>query len=171
MKINNLREMFQIELWYAYDCERKLVEKGLPKMIENCSSPELRQALENHLQETRGHVSKLEQVFSSTGIEVDTKNNAILKEILSAAEDTIDHTDVSPVRDAALIINGNQAEHYEIALYGSLAALARQLGLQNEVRTLEAILTEEKAADAKLTQIAQAGVNTSAARESRAAGV
>src|SRR5579872_3325095 len=149
MKINSLRELFQIELWYAYDCEQNLVDKGLPTMIENCSSPALRRALENHLQETRGHVSKLEQIFTSTGIRADTKSNAILKEILSAAEDSIDHTDVSPIRDAALIINGNQVEHYEIALYGSLAALGRQLGLQNEVKTLEAILEEEKAADAK----------------------
>ena len=66
-KIKSLRELFSIELCYAYDCEQKLAKKGLPSMIENASSPELRTALEDHLEETRGHVARLEQVFAALG--------------------------------------------------------------------------------------------------------
>ncbi len=169
MKINDLRELFQIELWYAYDCEQKLVKKGLPGMIDGCTSPELRQALEQHLEETRGHVARLEQIFTSTHIGADTKSNDILKQLMSAAKDTVDHIEASPLRDAALIVNGNQVEHYEIAMYGSLAALAGQLGFQSAVASLEEILKEEKAADAKLTQIAQTAVNAQAAAQGRRA--
>lgn len=171
MKIKSLRGLFEISLQYAYDCEEKLVKKGLPSMIEACSSPELRQALEQHLQETRTHVSRLEQIFSITGMEAKTKDNDILDEMTSAAKDSVSHIDASPLRDAALIIDGNQVEHYEIALYGSLVAMARQLGLQNAVAPLEQTLSEEKAADAKLTQIGETSINSRAAQESRAAGV
>jgi len=81
----------------------------------------------------------------------------------SAANDSVSHTeDGSPLRDAALIVNGNQVEHYEIALYGSLAAIARRLGLQNVVGPLEETLKEEKAADAKLTQLGESLLNTKA---------
>jgi ferritin-like metal-binding protein YciE len=170
MKIENLRDLFEICMWYAYDCEQKLVEKGLPTMIDACTSSELRTALQQHLQETRGHVTQLEQVFSSTGIKVDTKSNDILKEMLSAAKDTIDHIDASPLRDAALIVNGNQVEHYEIALYGSLAAFAQVLGFESATAVLQQILTEEKAADAKLTRIAESEANLNAAQGRRAAG-
>jgi ferritin-like metal-binding protein YciE len=89
----------------------------------------------------------------------------------SAAKDSVSHIEASPLRDAALIVNGNQVEHYEIALYGSLVAMARQLGLPNAIGPLEQTLTEEKAADAKLTQIGETSVNPRAAQEGRAAGV
>ena len=89
MKITSLRDLFEIELWYAYDCEQKLVKKGLPSMIEGCSSPELRSALEQHLQETRNQVIRLEQVFSATGTKMDTKSNAILDKMFSAASDSV----------------------------------------------------------------------------------
>lgn len=169
MKIKNVRELFETELHYAYDCEEKLVKKGLPSMIEACSSPELRQALENHLEETRGHVSRLQQIFSVTGLEAKTKDNDIFDEMASAVKDTVSHIDASPLRDAALIVNGNQVEHYEIALYGSLVAMAKQLGVQSAVQPLEQTLTEEKAADAKLTEIAESTVNARAARAAGAA--
>lgn len=162
MKINSLRDLFEIELWYAYDCEKKLVEQGLPKMIEGSSSRELRSALEQHLHETRRHITRLEAVFSSTGTKIDTKGNSILKEIMSAAKDTVDHIEPSALRDAALIVNGNQVEHYEIAQYGSLVAFARQLGFEDAATQLEETLAEEKAADAKLTQIAESVVNNNA---------
>lgn len=169
MKITSLRELFEIELWYAYDCEQKLVEKGLPAMIDGCSSRELRAALEQHLAETRRHVARLQQVFSGTATKIDTKGNDVLQEIMSAAKDSVDHIEPSALRDAALIVNGNQVEHYEIALYGSLAAFARQLSFQDAARLLEETLVEEKAADAKLTQIAESVVNPSVTQVRRAA--
>jgi ferritin-like metal-binding protein YciE len=169
MKINNLRELFEIGLYYAYDCEEKLVKKGLPSMIESATAPELRAALEQHLEETRGHVRRLDQVFSEAGISPDSKGNDILDKMTSAAKDTVSHIDASPLRDAALIVNGNQVEHYEIALYGSLVAEARELRLQRAAGLLEQTLSEEKAADAKLTQIAESTINPRAAQFGRAA--
>jgi ferritin-like metal-binding protein YciE len=164
-KIKSLREFFEVELGYAYDCEKKLAEKGLPSMIENASSPELRSALQQHLQETQGQVTRLERVFGALGVEAKTQSNDILDKMTSAAKDSVSHTeDGSQLRDAALIVNGNQVEHYEIALYGSLAAMARSLGLQNAVGPLEETLKEEKAADAKLTQLGESLLNTKAAR-------
>jgi ferritin-like metal-binding protein YciE len=154
-QIKSLREFFEIELHYAYDCEQKLVNKGLPAMIESASSRELRSALEHHLGETRGHVAGLERVFSILGVKADTKDNDIIDEMMKAAKDSAAHIEDSPLRDTALIVNGNQVEHYEIALYGSPISFARQLELREAVAPFERILAEEKAADAKLTQIAE----------------
>ena len=169
MKVNNLRDLFEIGLCYAYDCEQKLVKKGLPKMIESASTPELRTALEQHLQETRTHVSRLERVFANIGADAKTKDNDILDEMTDAAEDMIKNIDASPLRDAALIVSGNQVEHYEMATYGSLVAFAQQLGLRDVATLLEQTLNEEKAADAKLTQIGETRVNPGAIQERRAA--
>ena len=167
-KVDSLRELFEIELRYANDCEQKLVEKGLPTMIENAQSAQLQAALKQHLEETRNHVRRLGRVFDEIGIDPDTKNNDILDKMMSAAKDSVSNIAVSPLRDAALIINGNLVEHYEIALYGSLAALARILGLQNAASTLEETLNEEKKADAKLTQIGESLMNPQAARRQTA---
>jgi ferritin-like metal-binding protein YciE len=154
-KIKSLRELFEIELGYAYDCEQKLVEKGLPSMIESAGSSQLRSALEQHLQETRNHVARLERVFASIGVESRATSNAILGQLTSAANDSVSHIEDSLLRDAALIVNGNFVEHYEIALYGSLAAFAKNLGLPDIAKLLNETLAEEKAADAKLSQIGE----------------
>jgi ferritin-like metal-binding protein YciE len=162
-KIKSLRELFEIELAYAYDCEKKLAEKGLPAMIENASSTELRMALQQHLQETQGHVTRVERIFSMIGTEPNTKTNDIIDKMSSAVKDSISNIESSPLRDAALIVNGNLAEHYEIATYGSLAAFSRSLGLGEVERLLTQILDEEKKADAKLTQIGENVLNPQAA--------
>jgi ferritin-like metal-binding protein YciE len=163
--VKSLRELFEIELRYAYDCEKKLVEKGLPKMIESVTSPELKTALEGHLQETRTHVARLERVFGAIGVEPETRSNEILDKMTGAAADSISHIEASPLRDAALISNGNQVEHYEIALYGTLVSFARTLGLQAAVAPLEETLNEEKLADAKLTKIGESLANNRAATQ------
>ena len=167
-KVKSLRELFGIELCYAYDCEKKLVEKGLPEMIENASSRELKSALEEHLQQTRAHVTRLERVFSAAGIAPDTKTNDIFDKMTSAAKDSKSNIDASPLRDAALIVNGNLVEHYEIATYGSLVSFAKNLGLNDAVSLLQETLNEEKKADAKLTQIGEEIMNPQAARTARA---
>jgi ferritin-like metal-binding protein YciE len=127
----------------------------LPSMIGAVSSPELKSALQQHLAETRTHVARLERVFSVIGTEPDTNSNAILDQMTKAAKDSISHIEDSALRDSALIVNGNFVEHYEIALYGSLVNFAQQLGLQQAVTPLEETLNEEKAADAKLTDISK----------------
>ena len=163
-KVKSLRELFGIELCYAYDCEKKLVEKGLPEMIESATSRELRSALEQHLDETRTHVTRLERVFSAIGMAPDTKTNDIFDKMASASKDSKSNIDQSPLRDAALIVNGNLVEHYEIATYGSLASFARNLGLQDAAALLQETLNEEKKADAKLTHIGEEMMNPQAAR-------
>jgi ferritin-like metal-binding protein YciE len=167
-KVKSLRELFGIELSYAYDCEKKLVEKGLPEMIENATSRELRSALEEHLQQSRTHVTRLQRVFSAIGMEPDTKTNEIFDKMASAVKDSKSNIDASPLRDAALIVNGNLVEHYEIATYGSLASFARSLGLQDAVTLLQETLNEEKKADAKLTQLGEQIMNPQAARTANA---
>lgn len=164
MKIKTLRELFEVELRYAYDCEQKLVNKGLPSMIESAGSPELRSALEHHLGETRGQAARLERIFMAIGAEPKTNDNDILQEIMKAAKDSTAHIEDPLLRDAALIVNGNQVEHYEIATYGSLVSLAKQLGLRDAVAPLEQTLAEEKAADAKLTLIGETSANVRAAQ-------
>jgi ferritin-like metal-binding protein YciE len=169
MDIENMRDLFEVGLRYAYDCEQKLAKKGIPNMIEAATTPELKQALQQHLQETQGHVQRLEQVFSALGAKAKTEDNDIIDEITSAAENMIDEIDASPLRDAALIVSGNQVEHYEMAVYGSLVAFAKQLQLREAVNLLQQTLEEEKAADAKLTAIGENTVNSNAAQERRAA--
>jgi ferritin-like metal-binding protein YciE len=154
-KVKSLRELFELEFRYAYDCEQKLVKKGLPSMIESANSAELRSALERHLEETRSHVSRLERIFGLIGAEPDTKSNGIFDEMSKAAKASVSNIEDSALRDTALAVNGNCVEHYEIALYGTLAAFARQLGLQEAAGLLDQTLTEEKAADAILTQVGE----------------
>jgi len=168
-KVKSLRELFEIELRYAYDCERKLVEKGLPTMIENSHSTELRNALSHHLEETRSHVTRLERIFGALGVDPDTKGNDVFDKLSSAVKDSVSNIEDSPLRDAALIVNGNLVEHYEIATYGSLLDFARSLGLNNAVPLLQETLEEEKKADAKLTQIAETLMNPKAARQTAGA--
>ena len=170
MKVKSLRELFEVELCYAYDCERKLVDKGLPEMIEHAVSRELRTALEQHLQETRMHVTRLERVFSSVGVKPNTKSNDVFDKLTSAAKDSISHIEETPLRDAALIANGNLVEHYEIASYGTLAAFATALGLTEPAMILRETLQEEKNADAKLTQLGETVMNTKAAGTAVGAG-
>ena len=165
-KVKSLSELFEIGLCYAYDCEKKLVEKGLPTMIAEARSSELRSALEQHLQETRQHVARLERAFSVIGREPDTKTNEVFDKMSGAVKDSISNIDDSPLRDAALIVNGNMVEHYEIAIYGSLVAFARHLQLAEAASLLEKTLSEEKKADAKLTEIGEKILNPEAARQS-----
>jgi ferritin-like metal-binding protein YciE len=161
-KIESVQELFEHGLRYVYDCEQKLVKKGLPGMIEAAFDTELRRALERHLQETRMQVGRLERVFTACGLKADAEDNDVLDEMTKAAEKMIKAIEAPEVRDAAVIVSGNQVEHYEMATYGSLIAFAEQLGFSEAVTLLRETLQEEKAADAKLTQIAETSVNARA---------
>ena len=170
MNIRTFQDLFENGLRYAYDCEQKLAKKGLPEMIEKSTSPELRTAFNQHLQETREHISRLERIFSTLGIEAKTEDNDIIDEMMSAAKDIVSGTeDGSLLRDAGLVVAGNAVEHYEMAVYGSLEAFARHLGQRDVAALLQQTLNEEKAADAKLTQIGETTINPRATQERRAA--
>ena len=161
MKIETLQDLFLDELRDLYDAEKQLV-KALPKMAEASSSNSLRQAFESHLTETQGHVQRLERIFSQLDQKTGGESCDAMKGLVKEGEKTISHIDQSPLRDAGIIGAANRVEHYEIAGYGTARTFAQILGYSEAVRLLDQTLTEEKAADQKLTSIAQSMVNDNA---------
>src|SRR5262245_21968387 len=157
-----LHDAFLDELRDSYDAEKQLT-KALPKLAKAATSPNLRAAFESHLEETRGHVERLEQVFESLGEKVKGKHcdgiAGIIEEGKSVMEEDFDETTM----DACLIAAGQRAEHYEMAAYGTLVAWANGMGHTEAARLLQATLDEEKAADKKLTSLAESGINQEAA--------
>ena len=159
--VENLQGLFEQGLKYTYDCEQQLI-KALPKMAQASSTSQLQRAFEQHLQETQGHAKLLEQVFQDIGVEADTEKNEVIRNLIKEGEGMISHLDKSVLLDAALIAAGNQVEHYEMALYGTLRTWAALLGRTKSAKLLDETLTEEKAADQKLTQIGETSVNREA---------
>src|SRR5579884_419643 len=157
----NVQDLFELGLEFAYDCEQQLI-KALPKMAQAASSQQLRSAFEQHLEETRGHARRLEEIFQNLGRNPDTQDNDVVKALVKEGEHMISRIDRGSLLDAALIVAGNEVEHYEMAAYGSLRTFAQLLGNQQAERLLEMTLTEEKAADHKLTQIGETRVNREA---------
>jgi len=148
-----------------YWAEKKLV-KTLPKMEEAATSQQLKEAFANHCNETRNHVSRLEQVFGMIGEEVDSTKCPAMAGIVDEGEDIIDDTDEgSAQRDVGLIFAGQKAEHYEIATYGGMITLAKTLGYDDAADLLSQTLSEEKKADELLTNIAENDINYQAASE------
>jgi len=172
MKVNSLRQLYVEELKDAYDGENQIV-KALPKIIKAASTPKLREALETHLNQTKGHVQRLEQIFKSLGEPAKAKKCDGLRGILDEGEKTISNGEQGAVLDAGLIAGAQRVEHYEMAAYGSLKTWAAELGDDQAAQLLEETLNEEKQADKKLTEIATATVNAEAFRAgetSRGAG-
>src|SRR5919206_2753609 len=162
---SKLKELFVEQLQDIYWAEKKLV-KTLPKMAEAATSDKLKQAFNNHLEQTKNHVSRLEQVFSSIGETAKSKKCPAMSGIAEEGEDIIDQTDEGTAqRDAGLIIAGQKAEHYEIATYGGLAQLAETLGLTEAKNLLGQTLQEEEQTDKLLSQIAKSGINYKASQE------
>jgi ferritin-like metal-binding protein YciE len=164
-----LHDAFVDELRDMYDGEKQLT-KALPKLAKNAASPDLRAAFESHLEETRGHVDRLEQVFESLEEKVRGKHcdgiAGIVEEGKSIMEEDFDETTM----DACLIAAGQRAEHYEMAAYGTLVAWARAMGHTTAAKLLQQTLDEEKAADKKLTSLAEGGINQEAASAAHPAG-
>jgi ferritin-like metal-binding protein YciE len=157
-----LHDAFVDELRDSYDAEKQLL-KALGKLAKAANSTELRTAFETHLEETRGHVERLEQVFESLDEKARGKHcdgiAGIIEEGSSVLEEDFDEVTM----DACLIAAGQRAEHYEMAAYGTLVAWARGMGHTDAADLLQATLDEEKAADKKLTALAEAGINQDAA--------
>jgi len=163
MKIETMEELFLEQVEDLYDAEKRLV-KALPKMAEASTSTSLRQAFESHLLETEGHVSRLETIFRLMNKDPKAETCPAMKGLVSEGEDIVSNIDESPLRDAGLIAAANRVEHYEIAAYGSARTFAQTLGLDQAAAILEQTLQEEKKADQKLTQLAEAMVNDEALR-------
>lgn len=152
--MSQLRETFLEELKDIYDAEKQLV-KALPKVAKAAEHEELKHAIEAHLEETEGHVERLEKVFEILGEKASAKKCKAMKGLLEEGEELISEK----AGDAALISAAQKVEHYEIAAYGSLASWAKSLGEQEAADLLEETLGEEKEADDKLTSIAEETVN------------
>ena len=159
--IDSLDTLLVSELRDLYDAEQRLT-KAIPKLAEASSNSDLVNALNKHLNETRHHVARLEQAFAGLGEDAKAETCAGMKGLISEGDDHADDCDEGSVRDAAIIGAAQRVEHYEIAAYGTAIAHARLLRRDPVVRLLEATLTEEKAANQALTDIAEAAVNPDA---------
>jgi ferritin-like metal-binding protein YciE len=157
-----LHDAFLEELRDTYDAENQLT-KALPKMAKASTSPELRAAFESHLEETRGQVERLEQVFASLDEKARGKHCEGIAGIIEEGKAIMQEDFDEATMDASLIAAAQRAEHYEMAAYGTLVAWARGMGHTEAERLLQETLDEEKAADEKLTSIAEGGVNQEAA--------
>ena len=161
-----LQEFFHDELKDIYWAEKHLT-KAIPKMIKAACSDELKNAFTDHLQATKNHVTRLEQVFEMLGKKPQAKKCEAMDGITKEAESVIEGTEQgTSTRDVGLIIAAQKVEHYEIATYGGLAQVATTLQLEDIAAILRSTLKEEKDADTLLTSIAENDINYAAAEES-----
>jgi ferritin-like metal-binding protein YciE len=160
--IKTMDDLFVHTLRDIYYAENQIV-KSLPDMIEKADDPQLKQGLQTHLRETENHVKRLDQVFRLHGVEAKGVDCPAIDGIIEEAEDVAGEVDDKAVLDAAIIAAAQAVEHYEITRYGSLIAWATQLGRNDCASLLEQNLDEEKAADKKLTALAESKVNRAAA--------
>jgi ferritin-like metal-binding protein YciE len=157
-----LYDAFLDELRDAYDAEKQLT-KALPKLAKTASSPGLRTAFETHLEETRGQIDRLEQVFASLDEKVRGKHCDGIAGIIEEGKSVMEEDFDEATMDACLIAAGQRAEHYEMAAYGTLVAWALALGHSEAADLLQQTLDEEKAADETLSSLAEDGINQEAA--------
>jgi ferritin-like metal-binding protein YciE len=162
LQLDSFETLFTEQLQDLYDAEQRLV-KALPKMAQAAHNPSLRSAFEDHLRETKTHVSRLERVFQSMGQQPKTKTCEAMKGLVEEGSEAIDAKGDPNVKDAALIAAAQRVEHYEMAGYGTVRTFAERLGKKDAARLLQETLDEEGAADRKLTQIAESVVNPKAA--------
>jgi ferritin-like metal-binding protein YciE len=160
--IKTMDDLFLHTLRDVYYAENKIV-KSLPEMIETASNAQLKQGLQAHLGETEGHVRRLEEVFRMVGAKATSVDCPAIDGIIEEAQEVTGEVDDTDVLDAAIIAAAQAVEHYEITRYGSLIAWAHRLGREDVARVLEQTLNEEKAADRKLTAVAESNVNLAAA--------
>ncbi|MBI5129110.1 MAG: ferritin-like domain-containing protein [Rhodopseudomonas palustris] len=160
--IKTMDDLFVHQLQDIYYAEKQLV-KALPKMADKATDPMLKQGFMTHLEETKGHVKRLEQVFEMHGAQVKAVDCPAIDGIIEEAEETAGEVADKTVLDAALINAAQAAEHYEIVRYGSLVAWAKRLGRNDCAAVLQKTLDEEKATDKKLTTLAESSINIRAA--------
>jgi ferritin-like metal-binding protein YciE len=161
--MESLADLLQDELKDIYDAEKQLT-KALPKLAKKATNAQLREAIEQHLQETEGHVERLEQAFEMLDLPAKGKKCEGMQHLIAEGNDMIGEAEEDAVRDAVMIAGAQKVEHYEIAAYGTLRTWANLLGKTDAAALFEEILEEEKAADAKLTEIAEGFVNEQAAQ-------
>lgn len=162
--MHTLQDVFMRELGDIFHAEKQLV-KALPKMSRAAVSTELRDALNTHLEETRNQVKRLEEVFHIFGKTPRGKECEGMEGLIEEEEEAIEENEENAARDASLICAAQKVEHYEIASYGCLCAWAKKLNKDEAVKLLEENMGEEKAADKKLSELAESSINLEAAEE------
>ena len=160
--IHTMDDLFVHTLRDIYYAEKQLL-KALPEMVEKATDAQLKQAFQSHLGETKNQALRLEQVFMALGVEAKGVDCPAIDGIIEEAEEVSGEVEDKAVLNAALAAAAQAAEHYEIARYGTLIAWAKQLGRNDAARILQQNLDEEKAADRKLTEIAETRLNLKAA--------
>jgi ferritin-like metal-binding protein YciE len=163
--MNTLADLFQDELRDVYDAEKRIL-KALPKMAKAASDEQLRDAFTQHLEETRGQVERLEQVFASLDQKPKGKRCMGMEGIIAEGAELMEEDGEESVLDAGLIASAQRVEHYEITAYGTLMAWAKQLGYQEALELLGENEREEKETDEKLTEIAEGIINQQASAAS-----
>jgi ferritin-like metal-binding protein YciE len=154
MKIESLEVLLTEELRDLYDAEKQLV-RALPKMAKACSSDELREAFTEHLEATKGQVTRIERALELLGASVKSKPCAAMKGLIQEGSETMQEDMAPELMDVALIANAQKVEHYEISGYGTCRAIAEKLGKGEVAELLEETENEEKQADQKLTEVTE----------------
>ena len=161
---NHFHELFLEELSDVYSAEQQIT-KALPKMAKAAESEELRQAFEQHLQETQGQIARLDQVFESLGESKKRKTCKGMEGLLEEGREMMEEQDGKPSVDAALIAAAQKVEHYEIASYGTLCAWAEQMGHTDALQLLKQNIQEEETTDERLTELAESLANQRAEQD------
>lgn len=154
MAVESLNELLVEQLRDLYDAENQLI-KALPKMAEGANSEELREAIEEHLEQTKGHARRIETVFENLGEKAKAKKCKGMEGLIKEGSETLEEDMDPDVKDAAIIAAAQRVEHYEIAGYGTARTMANLLGEREAASLLEETLNEEKQADSKLTELAE----------------
>lgn len=164
MPIKTLEDLFIHELSDIYSAEKQM-SKALPRLARASTNPDLVAAFETHLEETQGQIERIDQVVELLGIRLKRIKCAAMEGLVEEGKEVIDSVEKGPVRDAALIGGAQKVEHYEIASYGTVAALAKELGYKDALPLLLETLEEEKATDEKLTLLAESEQNATATKQ------
>ncbi len=166
MPIQTLEDLFKDELADVLNAERQL-EEALPKMAENASDEKLAEGFRTHLEETKGHIERIEKIIDICGLDLPDETCNAMQGLIKEGEEMIAEIEDKNVLDAALITAAQKVEHYEIASYGSLCALAKCLEFPQEATDLlQETLAEEKETDEKLSRLAeQDGINEHALKK------
>jgi ferritin-like metal-binding protein YciE len=168
MRLDTLQKLYISELRDLYSAETQLV-KALPKMVKGASSPELKDAFEQHLEQTKGHVERLEQLFEQLGESPRGKTCQAMKGLIEEGSEILKEDGEDSVLDAGIIVAAQKVEHYEIAGYGSVRTFANLLGKDEEAKLLQSTLDEEAETNQILNQLAESIVNPEALSEAEMA--
>jgi ferritin-like metal-binding protein YciE len=168
MSLNTLEKLYIEELRDLYNAENQLL-KALPKMANAASSPELKEAFEKHLEQTKGHVQRLEELFEQRDESPKGKTCKAMKGLIEEGSEILKAEGENSVLDAGMIVAAQKVEHYEIASYGSVRTFANLLGKDDEAKLLQATLDEESETNEILNQLAEGIVNEEALSETEPA--